>query len=122
MKLRTKLITPPNIHFYISDSNIPDSAPLGEELEIGFNGLCLTVPCRYEFEGSTELIVGKYQDVPKNDLLVFSGSIPTPSKKLLFHDFLSNELLSYPVIETTTQLRLWTDGLRLPERVVVGII
>ena len=85
------------------------------------NGACLSVPCQYREEGETELIAGSFAEVPKERVLVFDGVIATPDRSLLFDDAELTELLTYPVMATTTRIRIWTDGSRLPDRVVVGI-
>ena len=121
MSIMKKFIAPSNLQFYISDVSIPESAFFGENVRIVSNGLSLTVPCQYEFEGDTEVIIGAYDEVPKDGVLAFDGSIPTPGGFLLVTDVGIEELMKYPVSNATTRLAIWTDGLEYPARVVVGV-
>lgn len=114
-------IAPPYLQFFISDASLPENPIQGEEIEIISNGQCLSVPCAYWDEAETELIVGSLEEVSEPQASQFDGTIPTPSRALVFHDALLNELLVYPTSTDETRIRIWTDGLTLPERVVVAV-
>ena len=117
----TKRISPPYLQFFISDSTLPDNPIQGETIKIISNGQCLSVPCAYWDEAETELIVGSPEEVGEPQAPQFDTTIPTLSGSLAFTDAELNELLVYPTSTNETRIRIWTDGLLLPERVVVAV-
>jgi len=119
--MKTISIAPPYLQFFISDVSLPGSPIQGETISIVSNGLCLSVPCQYAYEGDTLLTVGDVAEVPKDGILVYEGEVPTPSGVLVFGDAELTELLRYPVREKNTKLTIWTDGQQFPARVVVGV-
>lgn len=121
MTISRMMIAPPNLQFFISDPGAADVPIQGEKIRIISSGEMISVPCRYWNEGDTELVVGDYGEVQENRSPVFDGSIPTPSRTIWFSDAELTELLLFPTPTKMTRLRIWTDGLELPERIVVGV-
>lgn len=117
----TKKISPPNLQFFISDASLPENPVQGETIEIISNGECISVPCAYWDETETTLTVGSPQEVSEATKPIFDSTIPTPSGAVVFSDSELSELLSYPVAHAVARVRIWTDGLKFPERVVVAI-
>lgn len=72
-------------------------------------------------EAETELVVGAPEDVAEARAPQFDCTIPTPNGSLVFHDADLTELVVYPTPTPETRIRIWTDGLMLPERVVVAV-
>lgn len=95
--------------------------PTSEEIEIVANDACIAVPCQYEGDGDTTLIVGDYEDVPQDDLQVFDQMLLTPGKLLVCSDVAGEFLLTFPLQTAKTRIRIWTDGLDFPTRVVIGV-
>lgn len=118
----TKRISPPYLQFFICDSTLPENPVQSvEKIEIISNGQSLSVPCAYWDEAETELIVGSPKEVEEPRAPQFDTTIPTRSGLLVFHDALLTELLAYPTSTSDTRIRIWTDGSKLPERVVVAV-
>jgi hypothetical protein len=120
--IQRKFISPPYLQFFISDlmgAEGPIQGP--EKLQVISNGAAISVPCQYEEDGETELVVGPAAEVPRLDREVFDGVIPTPSGEVLFSDAEVTTLMTYPARTSKTRIRIWTDGSTLPDRIVVGI-
>ena len=115
------LIAPPYLQFFISDPAARNSPHQVERPTVISSGDCLSVLCQYADEGQTELIVGDFDEVADEGGLAYDGSIPTPNKVLWFADAELTELARVPVSTNVTRLRIFTDGLQFPERVVIGI-
>lgn len=114
-------ISPPYLQFFVSDASLPENPVQGETIKIISNGQCLSVPCAYWDEAETELVVGHPEEVVEPRTPQFDGTIPTPSGSLVFHDAELTEWVVYPTPTAETRIRIWTDGLMLPERVVVAV-
>lgn len=115
-------IAPPYLQFFISDSSLPENPqPDVEKIRILFNGNCVSVPCAYYEETQTELMVGTFEEVAQKGKPQFDGIIPTPNGSVVFSDVLLTEWLAYPTPTAETRIRIWTDGLTLPERVVIAV-
>lgn len=114
-------ISPSHLQFFISDWKISSAEPYGEDAEIISNGRTVAIPCQYCMEGETELIIGGIDEVPKDGVLAFEGSIETPSRILVASDVTREHLMEYPVSKDVSWLSIWTDGKAYPERVVVGV-
>ena len=121
MTVTRKLIAPTNFQFYISDVSDRQIESFGETVAVVSNGLSVTIPCQSDQEADTELIVGDYAEVPKDGVLVFEGTIPTPGRIVVASNVAMDHLLRFPVAREVTQLTIWTDGQEYPERVVVGV-
>lgn len=119
--IRRHFIAPPHLQFFISDENLPDAPIQGEHVKIISNGKCLSVPCRYWEEGKTELVIGGAQDITEESRPRFEGTIPTPSRKVVFSDSGLTRLLTVPVESETTHVTIWTDGSLLPSRIVIAL-
>lgn len=122
MTIKRALIAPSNALFFVSDMSVPESPmPSVERIEVITNGKCILVPCQYEGDGDTDLTLGDYAEVPKEGVHVFEGSIPTASGLLVCFDVGLNELLSLRVETLQARINIWTDGLELPARIVIGV-
>ena len=110
------------MQFCISDSGLPEQPqPDVEEIRILFNDQCITVPCAYQDEAETDLTVGTPEEVGQARTPQFDDWLPTASRLLVFTDVELNELANWPVASSETRIRIWTDALTLPERIVVAI-
>jgi hypothetical protein len=119
--MMTVYIAPPYLQFLIADRRDRENPILSEPIEIVTNGSCICVPCQYQGDGDTELVVGSYDEVPKDGIRAFEGELPTRDRKLIFYDIEGTEWLAYPVKQFSSRLDIWTDGAEFPARVVVGI-
>ncbi len=58
-------LSPSNLQFFISGADLPAGEYFGEDVGIVSNGRVVTIPCQYEMEGDTVLIIGQLDEVPK---------------------------------------------------------
>lgn len=115
------MIAPPNLQFFISDMEATDVPIQGVPLRILATRECISVPCQYNEEGETELVVGFIDEIHEDGPPAFDDEIETPSGILLFSDVELTELMKFETRRTQIRIRIWTDGLQFPERVVVGL-
>jgi hypothetical protein len=121
--IERRIIAPPHLQFFISDQNGGEPPLQGSErLAVISSGTCISVPCAYWGEAETNLVVGPGSELmTRGRTQAFDGVIPTPSGTILFSDSETTTLLEYPATGITTRVRVWTDGLELPEVVLVAI-
>lgn len=52
---------------------------------------------------------------------MFDQMLLTPGKLLICSDVAGERLLNFPLQTVETRVRIWTDGLEFPTRVVTGV-
>jgi hypothetical protein len=80
---------------------------------------CVAVGCRSASDGPTEIHLGKSDEVTPFDPIVFDGELCTPSKKLSVCSIMTNEVLSTPLLETRTHIRVFANDPMEPDRIFV---
>lgn len=83
---------------------------------------CITVGCRAEDDGETEITLGQGSDIDTCDQLVFEGLLRTPSRKVVIRTTQNVTLLEMPVAATETLVRIWANDSTEPDRITVGIM
>jgi hypothetical protein len=115
-----RMISPPYLQFFISGSEDFEAPMPTEQRRVLSNGVGLSIPCQYLYEGDTELIIGDYADVRRSEEPQFDGVIPTPNRVLIVSDVELTEWLRYPVPTAGTRLTVWTDQ-EFATQVVVAV-
>jgi len=107
--------------FFISDETLPDAPFPGERMEFQSNGRCILGRCQHDQDGPLEIVIGDYAEVPKDGVLVFSGPLETPNRLLVCSNVVLDEMVRVPVKSARTSVFIWTDGQKMPEKVVIGL-
>lgn len=81
---------------------------------------CIAISCQPDSEGPTTITVGRMQDVASPDGPLFDGHVETPNGKIGLFGVPGDRLLEMNVPTTRTHIRIWTDGWRDTETVVIG--
>jgi hypothetical protein len=118
-------IAVPNALLFIRDARIPDvpDVDYGDGSSVWSIPTCVVMTCLVDSEGETDITIGDTSEVkPSNRLLLFDGTLETPSKKLILEIVPDEKVLEINVPFATNRIRIWTDGRhRLAETVVIGL-
>jgi hypothetical protein len=82
---------------------------------------CVAVSCLPDCDGPTKVVIGPSGEVGRDVSLVFDGELLSPSRALIVNTVMDEELLCVEVSRTTTRVRIWTNGHRAAENVVIGL-
>jgi hypothetical protein len=98
--------------------NIPEIDGIGA---VWSTTSCVAVGCLPDCDGETEVTVGPADEVRKDGTLLFDGPLATPSRSMVVETVLSETILRVGVPNAQTRVRIWTNGLRDTDKVIVGL-
>ncbi len=82
---------------------------------------CVAVSCLPDCDGETEVTIGSAYEVKQRGSPLFDGRLSTPSRTVIVETVLAERLLERNVPNLHTRVRIWTNGLRDTDRVIVGL-
>ena len=116
----SKRLAPPYSIVLISD-------PVGGEVPYGVRGQLIVatnssvaVGCLDKVDGETEFVLGASAEVDPGEPPTFEGKISTPSRRLEISSMLRDSILTTPVPQHETMVRIWVNAPKQPDRVIVG--
>lgn len=80
----------------------------------------VSVGCRANVEGDTTISLRSAAEVAPREGLVFDGVLKTPMRKLVVSTVEDDEVLGVDVSSRETRVRIWANGLRFPDEIVIG--
>ena len=98
--------------------NIPEINGIGA---VWSTTSCVAVGCLPDCDGETEVIIGPADEVAKDGTLLFDRSLATPSGSVVVETVLSETILQIGVPTSQTRVRIWTNGLRDTDKVIIGL-
>ena len=73
-------------------------------------------------DGSTEVTIGSPSEFQsKAGKLLFDALLETPSRRITVETVLAEIILEQNVRSATTRVRIWTDGFRDTEKVLISL-
>lgn len=83
---------------------------------------CVAVGCMPDCNGATEVLMADQLDLsaPAGEL-VFDSALETPSKQIVVETVLAQTVLSRTVPNARTRIRIWTNGHRGTDKIIVGL-
>jgi hypothetical protein len=82
---------------------------------------CVAISCLPDCDGPTHVAIGPSDEVGRDRSLIFDGNLLTPSRVLIVETVMDEELLRVDVPGPTTHVRVWTNGHRGTDNVVIGL-
>ena len=120
--IETAKIAPPNSQVVIVDPNgkvdVPDWR---EPAPFVATSSCVLFACYCEIDGETEITLGKASEVDPGNAPVFDGHLLTPSKTLAIETVEGDTIFQMPTSGMQTKLRIWSNAIKEPTKIVVGI-
>jgi hypothetical protein len=82
---------------------------------------CILFYCFPEVDGETEIALGKASEVDPGGPPVFDGHLLTPSKTLAIETVVREPVLRTQTLGVQTKLRIWSNAIKWPTKIVVGV-
>jgi hypothetical protein len=89
---------------------------------IALSPCCIAVGSRPEADGQTRLLLGDAHVVDPGDPPLGDCAISTPSRHLTVQTAQGTIIISTPVPETTTVVRIWANHPTEPDELVFGLV
>jgi hypothetical protein len=124
MMAQTIKTAPPNSLIFVTDAqggSVPDPNKIAREAGITATSSCVVVCCLAEMDGKTEITMGPTGEVNPGQEPDFDGKLATPTGTVVISTTERETLLEANVRTLQTQIRIWTNRAREPDRVIVGI-
>lgn len=80
---------------------------------------CLAVSCLPDSDGETEVIIGRTNEMSVRGSLLFDGMLRTPSRCIIVENVLRERILDKAVPSYETRVRVWTNGFRDTDKVII---
>lgn len=120
MKMSVRL-APPNSTILIEDSGGGEIPKSMNHSLVASTGSCITVGCRAENDGETEIVLDDYRESDAGEF-VFDGVLSTTTRKLAVRTVLGDTLLEIPVVGIETKLRILTNDSSEPDYIEIGLV
>ena len=80
----------------------------------------ISVGCYPEQDGTTEVVLGKAEEVDPGGRPAFAGDLETPNRSVVVSTVEGSTILQCGVPERRTHVRVWVSHPRWPDKVVIG--
>ena len=111
-----------NSLLFIRDSSIDALPTIDGSGSVWSTASCVAVSCLPDCDGATEIIIGDLAEVQSDAAkLVFDRLLETPSRTIVVQTVVGEKLLQREVSAAVTRMRIWTNGLRDTDKVVIGV-
>ena len=82
---------------------------------------CILFYCYPEVDGETEIALGKASEVDPGTVPVFDGQLLTPGRILAIETVYREPIFQIPTFSVQTKLRIWSNAIKWPTKIWVGI-
>jgi hypothetical protein len=110
-----------NSLIFVRDEQTPNIPEIDGHGAVWSTTSCVAVSCLPDCDDETEVTIGSAQEVTKNGTLLFDGRLATPSRTVVVETVLSKAILQIGVPASQTRIRIWTNGLRDTNEVIIGL-
>jgi len=121
MTSRSATIKVLNSLLFIKDERASDRPQIDGLSAVWSTASCLAVSCLPDCDGATAVTIGNAQEVGPKGSPLFDGQLRTPSRNVIVETVLGEKILASVVPHRDTRVRIWTNGRRDTDRVIVGL-
>lgn len=82
---------------------------------------CILFACLADMDGETELTLGVASDVDPGRCPIFEGKLKTPNYKIVLETVEGDPVLNAKTERQETVVRIWSNRMKEPDKVIVGI-
>jgi hypothetical protein len=110
-----------NSLLFIQDPTLDATPEIDGLLNVWSIPTCIAVGCLPDCEGTTEVTIGAGRELEGKGSLLFDGRLDTPSRTVIVETVLRQKILEKIVPGAATRVRIWTNGGRAPDKVMIGL-
>jgi hypothetical protein len=110
-----------NSLIFIRDSKLEDLPEIDGLTAYWATKSCVAVSCLPDSEGKTTITIGTGLEIEQKKVPLFDRKIETPSRTIHVETVLANTILTAKVSGPQTRLRIWTNGHRATDSVIVAL-
>lgn len=114
-------IAPPNSLLFVSDRDGGNVPEITRHRDLWWTPSCVVIGCLAFMDGETDVVLGGVADVDPGTVPVFDGILETPNRSVVVSTVGWNPALWAEVISQKTRVRIWTNRVREPDNVVIGL-
>jgi hypothetical protein len=110
-----------NSLLFIRDRSIEDIPQVDGNGAAWSTSSCIAVSCLPDCDGDTEIMIGPAKDVARTGIPLLDSQLHTPSRTVIVESVTRQVLLVMHVPHADTRVRIWTNGHRATDTVVIGL-
>jgi hypothetical protein len=117
----TKKVAPPYSLIFIADPDGGTAPECSPPAPYWATSTCIAVGCLMFQDGDTEVSLGKAHEVNPAGRPIFDNLLETPSLKVNVETAERELILQTDVPTVSTRVRIWTNELVEPDKIVIGL-
>ncbi len=121
MRSASARITVLNSLLFIRDPKTHDLPTIDGESAFWSTPSCIAVGCLPDSDGATEVTIGPEEEVALPSRPSFECRLKTPSYTIIVETVLAEVVLQVSVPQPDTRIRIWINGSRDPDTVIIGV-
>lgn len=114
-------VAPPNALVLVCDQTGGEIPLTMGGTSIAATSSCVAIGCLAEDDGETEVTLGFLSEFIRLGPPVFETRLQTPGRRVVVRSVYGEDLLALSVANEVISLRIWTNDLTEPDRIVVGV-
>ena len=114
-------IAVPNGVLFVQDPSIWDLPMPVDDSGIWATSSGITLTCLHEQQGDTNISMGAMSEVSPTPHLIFDGHLDSPEHRIVLQIVPGDIIFEQKVHAKRARVKIWTDGSRWTEKVVVGV-
>ena len=119
--VHTTKVAPPYSLIFIADPEGGTTPECSPPAPYWTTPSCIAVGCLMYQDGDTEVSLGLARDVKASGRPIFDGLLETPNRKVNIETAEGDVVLQTEVPSERTRVRIWTNALREPDKIIVGL-
>lgn len=121
MIAQLKKISVPNGVLFVTDAQGGiEPAPI-RGAQVLSTPSCVAFACQIDCEGETTISAGDAKDSHSDKRLLFDGVLETPSRHLIISNVERLSVLTAPVPNPHTRIRIWTNRALQPDEISIDL-
>jgi hypothetical protein len=117
----TKKVAPPYSLIFIADADGGVAPECSPPAPYWATSTCIAVGCLMSQDGDTEVSLGNAREVDPGARPIFDSFLETPNRKVNVETAEGELILQADVPTESTRVRIWTNELQEPDKIVIGL-
>ena len=116
-----KIASPPYSLIFVADPEGGTTPECSPPAPYWATPSCIAVGCLMYQDGDTEVSLGSSREVNPEGRPIFDGLLETPNRKVNVETAEGELVLQADVPTESTRVRIWTNALREPDKIIIGL-